>query len=504
MIPLSLEDIATLTGGTLDLVDDPSVEVTGSVEFDSRKLTPGGLFVALPGLRVDGHDFAAQAIADGAVAALAARPVDAPAIIAAPVEQPDSNAEAFDNDPTGATASVLAAMSALARHVATTLTARGMTIIGVTGSAGKTSTKDMMASLFRAAGPTVAPPGSFNNEIGHPYTVLTCEEDTRYLVAELSARGVGHVAHLARIAPPRIGVVLNVGTAHLGEFGGREVIAQAKGELVEALPSAADGGVAVLNADDEYVAGMAGRTTAKVVLFSTAVDADTAAERGIDYFATELRTDEFARASFTLHTPAGVAPVTLKVAGEHQVANALAAAAAALEAGLPFDLVVKALGSHEASSAHRMDVQHRADGVTVINDSYNANPDSMRAGLRALARMADARGGAPTIAVLGQMGELGDAATEEHQALAEELAALGVRSLVAVGTGVHIGALAARAAELGIATVSADSADAAVNLVDNQLTAFLDHDAAHPPVVLVKASYAESLWRVAQGLLATG
>ncbi|APT85092.1 UDP-N-acetylmuramoyl-tripeptide--D-alanyl-D-alanine ligase [Corynebacterium aquilae] len=494
MIPLTLDEIATITGGTCDLVDDPSIQVTAGVEFDSRKLQPGGLFVALPGLRVDGHDFARDAVKNhGAVAALAARPVDAPAVIAPAQEQPEDNAEAFANDPTGAAATVLAAMSALARHVADDLVHRGMTIIGVTGSAGKTSTKDMMATVFSAAGPTVAPPGSFNNEIGHPYTVLKCDRTTKYLVAEMSARGLGHVAHLAQVAPPRIGVVLNVGTAHLGEFGGREVIAQAKGELVEALPAAADGGVAVLNADDAFVSAMAERTQAKVVRFSTQ---DPAAE----YFADEITLDELARPSFVVCHAQHRIPLTLHVSGEHQVANALAAIAAAVESGIALEKAVEAMAHHTAASANRMDIQSRPDGLTVINDSYNANPDSMRAGIDALARISAARGGAHTIAVLGQMGELGEASTEEHVALAEVLHERGISTLVAVGTGVHTGALANRAAEIGVHTMTADSVDAAINLVENELATVIA-DGVPSPVVLVKASYAEGLWRVAHGLV---
>ena len=236
MIPMTLAQIADITGGVLSQEADPEAKVTGFVEFDSRKIGPGGLFVAFPGANVDGHAFAPNAAAAGAVAALTTRDVGQPAVIVdklAPREGDNSDLAA--NDPDGSAAGVVAGMSKLARFVADELTAHhGLTIVGVTGSAGKTSTKDLIAAVLRAHGETVAPPGSFNNEIGHPYTVLRCTEETDYLVAEMSARGIGHIRHLAEIAPPQVGVVLNVGSAHIGEFGSRDNIATAKGELVEA------------------------------------------------------------------------------------------------------------------------------------------------------------------------------------------------------------------------------------------------------------------------------
>lgn len=237
MIALTLQEIADITGGRLDCVPDPAATVTGFVEFDSRKVTPGGLFLALPGARVDGHDFAEKAVESGAVAVLAARPVGVPAIVVEPtgkVEGDGANADIYANDEDGSAAAVIQALSALARAVTQRLAAEdGLNIVGVTGSAGKTSTKDLIATIFRAAGETVAPPGSFNNEVGLPYTALRCDEHTEYLVAEMSARGIGHIRHLTGITAPKVGVVLNVGTAHLGEFGSRENIALAKGELVE-------------------------------------------------------------------------------------------------------------------------------------------------------------------------------------------------------------------------------------------------------------------------------
>lgn len=485
MIERTAGEIADIVGGELHDAD-PATPVAGPVEFDSRRITPGSVFLALPGARVDGHDFAAGAAADGAALILAARPVGVPAVVVKPLGAQNSNAEAFAHDPDGSGAAVLEAVGALARRDVDELAADGLVVVGVTGSAGKTSVKDMMATILRTDGETVAPKGSFNNEIGHPYTVLRCTRDTRYLVAEMSARGIGHVAHLARIAPPRIGAVLNIGTAHLGEFGSREAIAQAKGELVEALPAAADGGVAVLNADDPLVAGMAPRTRAKVVTFG--VDSADA-----DYRATDVTVDDLARASFTLHCPDGSAhPVALRVHGAHQVPNALAAAAVGVEAGLAPATVAEALSAHVAASERRMEMRQRDDGVTVINDSYNANPDSMRAGVDALVLAAGARDGASSWAVLGQMGELGGTAVDEHSALAGYLADHGVDRLVAVGEGANARALADAAEAMGLNTVRASGPDAAAEAVAKELRP--------GDVVLVKASYADGLWRVADVL----
>ncbi len=494
MIALTLAEIADITGGTLHDVPDPQAQVTGFVEFDSRKVTPGGLFIALSGARMDGHDFAATALAQGAVAVLAARPVGVPAIVVTPVPVPEGdNADLYANDPDGSAAAVVGALSALAQAVVGRLVRdHNLTVVGITGSAGKTSTKDLIASVLRTAGETVAPPGSFNNEIGHPYTALRCDRDTRFLVAELSARGIGHIAHLAQIAPPQIGAVLNVGSAHIGEFGSRENIARAKGELVESLPAAGEGGVAILNADDPSVAAMAPRTDAKVVTYST--------EGPADYRASDIRLDDIARASFLLHAPGEEpVPVTLQVFGAHQVSNALAAAAVGIEAGLSLRQVAEGLNGHHTTSAHRMDVSTRADGVTVINDAYNANPDSMRAGIAALAYTAAARPEARSIAVLGEMSELGEGELAAHRALGGELARHHIDHLVVVGEGENCRAMATEAEKRGITTEIASDMDAAAGHVATLLGAGAAND-----VVLVKASNAQGLWRVAEALLEDG
>ena len=507
MIELTLREIADITGGRLAGGADADAVVTGSVEFDSRKITPGGLFLALPGARVDGHDFAAKAIEQGAVAVLGAREVGVPSIVVEPtgrVEGDGANADIYANDSDGSAAAVVRALSDLARAVTQRLHAeRGLTIVGITGSAGKTSTKDLVATVLRAAAPddtgVVAPPGSFNNEIGHPYTALRCGESTRYLVAEMSARGIGHIAHLADIAAPSIGVVLNVGSAHLGEFGSRENIAVAKGELVEALPPADEGGVAILNADDDLVAAMAARTAARVVTTS----APPPPAPGAGYVATDIELDDVARPTFTLHAP-GAEPVRVKlqVFGKHQVSNALAAVAAAQAVGMDIPTIAHALQGHTNASAHRMDVQTRADGLTIIDDSYNANPDSMRAAIAALGYTTSARPGARAIAVLGEMGELGADALVAHESIADDLAKYRIGYLVVVGDSANCNAMARAAAAQGITTTVVAHADEAIAVV-NDIVRTVPADAGPAQdVVLAKASNAQALWHVVEGLRA--
>src|SRR5512135_179830 len=403
VIGLSLARIAQVTGGRLDRAD-PEAVVSGEVVIDSRRVAPGGLFAAVAGERSDGHEFAAAALAAGAVAVLATRPVLVPSVLVADVP---------------------AALAALARAVVDALPAAR--IAGITGSSGKTSTKDLAAQLVERLGPAIAPAGSFNNEFGHPLTVLRADASTRYLVLELSARGLGHIAYLCRVAPPRYGVVLNVGHAHAGEFGGLDQVARAKGELPEALPA---DGVAILNADDPRVLAMAGRTRARVVTFSCAPEP----ARGATVRAADIRLDELGRPGFTLLTPEGSAPVTLRLHGAHNVPNALAAAALARELGLDLDGIADGLRAATARSRWRMEVRQREDGVTVINDAYNANPESVRAALDALAHLT--HGGGRGFAVLGHMAELGATSRASHEDIGEYAARLpgsGLAGLIAVG-----------------------------------------------------------------------
>lgn len=384
MIPLPLARIAEITSGALSGMADPRAVVRGPVVIDSRAVEPGSLFVAIKGARVDGHDYAAQAVRAGAVAVLAGRPVDAPAVIV-----PDA----------------AAALAELAAAQVRTLPK--VTVIGVTGSAGKTSTKDLLAKLTGRIGSTIAPVGSFNNELGHPLTVLRADLETRFMVLELAARNIGHIKDLTRIAPPQIGVVLNVGTAHLGVFGGKEAIAKAKGELVEALPRT---GVAVLNADDPLVRGMASRTEARVTYFGCGEAAAIRAEGVV--------IDNRGRASFTLRTPSGAAHVSLKLYGAHAVSNALAAAAAGYELGLPVATIAEELSEATPRSRWRMEVTDRADGVTVVNDAYNANPDSMKAAFEAFATLGKGRRRFAVIAALRELGDEGPALNAELGRLA--------------------------------------------------------------------------------------
>jgi UDP-N-acetylmuramoyl-tripeptide--D-alanyl-D-alanine ligase len=460
VIPLTLAEVAHAVGGSTHDIPDPQALVTGAVVIDSRKVEPGSLFVAFDGEHVDGHDYAGQAVEAGAVAVLATRPVGVPAIVVDDVQ---------------------AAMGRLAKYVIERL---GATLVALTGSAGKTSTKDLIAQLLERIAPTVWPAGSLNNEIGLPLTALRADESTRHLVLEMGSRGIGHIRYLTQLTPPRIGVVLNVGTAHIGEFGGREQIALGKGELVEALPAAEAGGIAVLNADDPFVRAMSSRTKARVVLFGEAADADVRAEN--------VRLNDRGQAVFTLVTPTGCSEVTLRLYGEHHVSNALAAAAVARELGMSVEEIATALSTAGTLSRWRMEVVDRPDGVTVVNDAYNANPDSMRAALRALAAMGRGR---RTWAVLGEMAELGGESLTEHDAVGRLAVRLNVSKLVAVGgreaAWLQMGAY--NEGSWGEESVHVSDAEAAIDLLRSELRP--------GDVVLVKASRSVGLERVAIALL---
>ncbi|MFF7749895.1 UDP-N-acetylmuramoyl-tripeptide--D-alanyl-D-alanine ligase [Streptomyces sp. NPDC007971] len=460
MIALSLAEIAAVVGGQTHDIPDPSVQVTGPVVRDSREVRPGSLFAAFAGERVDGHDYAQAVVEAGAVAVLASRPVGVPAIVVDDVQT---------------------ALGALARHVVRRL---GATLVALTGSAGKTSTKDLIAQVLQRKAPTVFTPQSLNNEIGLPLTALTATEETRFLVLEMGARGVGHIRYLTDLTPPKIGLVLNVGTAHIGEFGGREQIAQAKGEIVEGLP---EDGTAVLNADDPLVRAMASRTKAKVVLFGESAEADVRAEN--------VRLTDSGQPVFRLRTPSGAGDVTMRLYGEHHVSNALAAAAVAHELGMSADEIALALSEAGSLSRWRMEVTERPDGVTIVNDAYNANPESMRAALKALAAMGKGR---RTWAVLGKMAELGDEALAEHDAVGRLAVRLNVSKLVAVGgteaSWLQLGAY--NEGSWGEESVHVSDAQAAVDLLRSELRP--------GDVVLVKASRSVGLESVAQALTGTG
>ncbi|MGI8418018.1 MAG: UDP-N-acetylmuramoyl-tripeptide--D-alanyl-D-alanine ligase [Nakamurella sp.] len=397
MIPLTLDEVARLTAGSRRGDD---VLIDGPVVTDSREAAAGSLYVARIGEYADGHDFAPAAAAAGAVATLGLRPIDGMPTVVVP--------------------DVQLAFGLLARGVLDRC--RGLAVVGITGSSGKTSTKDMLGQLLQRAGETVAPIGSLNSEVGVPLTVCRITPTTRFLVAEMGASGVGHIAYLTGIAPPRIGIVLNVGMAHVGEFGSVAAIATAKAELVQALPA---DGLAILNADDPVVSAMASVTAARVIRVGAATDADVR--------ATDVRLDEFGRASFTV-TRAGRTDLEVRLGlyGAHQVGNALAVVACADELGVPDETIVSGLAAAKPISRWRMEVHTLPSGVTLINDAYNANPDSMAAALRALAQMGAGR---RTVAVLGEMRELGEQSAAAHSGVGRLAAELGIDALIVVGPG---------------------------------------------------------------------
>ena len=449
MIPMTTGQIALAVGGTL--VEATGDEMVTSVCSDSRDAIAGSMFVAIAGERVDGHEFAQQVFAAGASAILAARPVGGPAVVVA--------------DP-------VAALGRLAAHA---LTGLDVTVVAVTGSSGKTSTKDLIAQVVDP--PVVAPIGSFNTDVGLPLTVLRADEHTRVLVLEMGMRGHGHIRTLTQIAPPNISVVTNVGTAHLELLGSQAGIAQAKGEIVEALTA---DGLAILNADDPYVASMSARTVARVMTYGLTDDTDVQAQ--------SIVLDELARPSFVLRHGSKYGWATMSLHGVHQVLNALAAAAVGFSMGLDMETVTRRLAEAEPRSKWRMEVSERSDGVVVINDAYNANPESMRAGLEALAAMGDGR---ETWAVLGEMREIGPTTAAEHAAIGARTQELGIDHIVAVGEG-------ARSLAEG-----ANGGPSEVLWLPDPASA-LDHVARHVhpgDAVLIKASRSIGLDVIAAGLL---
>ena len=457
MIAMTLAEVAEVLGAALEGAD-PAAVVCGEVEVDSRAIAAGGLFVALPGERTDGHDHVPAAAAAGAVAAVVERGVPgAPCLVV-----PDA----------------LAALQALARHV---LAVDQPLTFGITGSSGKTSTKDLLAHVLGEG--TLAPVGSFNNEVGLPLTCLRRTRDTRYVVLEYSARGAGHIAFLAGLARPHVAVVLNVGSAHLGEFGSQEAIAAAKGELVEAAAPYGDQPPrVVLNADDPLVLAMRERAPAgaQVATYGTAPGADVRGDG--------LTLDDDGHAAFAV----GGARVQLQLVGEHHASNALAVLAAVQGVVEP-RTALERLESARPVSRWRMEVVERPDGVTVVNDAYNANPDSVRAALKTLAVMSRGKQ-RRTVAVLGHMAELGDAARDAHMDVGRFVVRLDIGQLVVVGPdagGIHAGAVLE--GSWGSESIHVQDVDEAVALLREELRP--------GDVVLVKGSRSAGLERVAAALL---
>lgn len=446
MIPLSLNEIAAVTGGTVE--GDGTVTVTAPAALDGHLAKPGSLFVAFVGEHADGHDYAAQAGRAGAVAVLGSRPTPLPTVVVKDAQ---------------------AALQALAAHVAARLRS-GLTVAALTGSRGKTSTKDLLAAVLSTAAPAIATSGSLNNELGVPLTMLRADAATRFLVLEMGARRIGDIASLTGLVAPDIAVVTNVGQAHLGHFGSRKAIAKAKGELVQGL---APGGTAVLNADDPRVIAMRSLTDGPVLTFGHAEHADVR--------VTSLALDRLGRPSFTLRTGGASAPVALPFVGAHQALNASAAAAAGLAASVPLDAAATALATASLSK-WRLELRDLAGGATLLNDSYNADPDSARAALDALAAIECRR----RIAVLGDMLELGDDSEAEHRAVGQYAAS---RADVVVAIGPAARPIADGAGDRGVALAGNDTA------ID-----WLRSHLAAGDVVLVKASRAARLDEVAAAL----
>lgn len=451
---MRLSEVARIVGGALRGTD---VEVRPQMFIDSREAVPGGIFCAFRGESSNGHGHVAAALASGAGAAL--------------IDEPTAVAGA---EPVIVVPRVQDAMGALAAHHVARLRREPGTIrvVAITGSVGKTTTKDLMAAVL--PGPTVAPTGSFNNEIGLPVTASRADAGTATLVLEMGADKLGDLRYLTSLVAPDVAVVLTVGRAHLGVFGGIEATARAKRELVEGLRP---GGIAVLNADDHRVRAMAASAPGPVILFGR-----LPSEHAVAVGARDVRVDAAGQASFTLVMPDGEAAVRLGLVGEHHVANALATAAAAHALGVQVADVASRLGGLPAASPHRMAITRRADGITVIDDSYNANPDSMAAGLRSLAALG--RGGR-TVAVLGAMLELGPDEATEHRAIGVLVRELGIDRLVAIG-------------ELAGLIADEVPADRVIRCADLQAARSACEAALHAgDTVLFKASNGSRVWQLA-------
>jgi UDP-N-acetylmuramoyl-tripeptide--D-alanyl-D-alanine ligase len=454
MISLSLAEIAQIVGGRLIASVPSDTAVDGAVHTDSRLVVTGSIFFALPGEVTDGALFAAAAVTAGAALVVAEQELDldSPVIFV----------------PNGVTA-----LGALAAEVIARVRAAGiLSVIAITGSNGKTTTKNLLRAILGAQAPTVAPQGSFNNHVGAPISMLGIDYDTRYLVVEMGASGAGEIARLVAIAKPDIGVVLKVGLAHVGEFGGIDAVQRAKSEMVTDL---APGAVAILNADDDRVAAMADLTEATVHWFGLVPTAEVRAE---DIEATSTGT------RFTLVTGGERMPVSLRILGEHHVLNALAALSVARELGLDLAAAVESLESVVRAERWRMELLLPPSGAIVINDAYNASPDSMAAALKTLAQV---RGETDrTIAVLGEMAELGEYSDEEHDRIGRLVVRLNIRKLIVVGHAArHIHNAAGLEGSWDGESVFVETADEAYDL--------LREDLGTGDIVLVKSSKSANL-----------
>lgn len=417
MIELSLTDLLDITGGKATATAAPDTVIT-SVTTDSREVVPGALFVAKPGEFSDGHAFIDRARAAGAVLALAER-------VTYDEDRREHPAVIVDD--------AVEAMGKIAARIVAHLKEKNdAKVVGITGSAGKTTTKDLLAGILSQVAPTVSPIGSYNGEVGVPLTVFNATEETKYLVIEMGATGIGHLTYLTDMVHPQVGVVLCVGTAHAGEFGGVENIEKAKGELVEALDA---DGIAILNAEDPRVARMDSRSGGAVRFFGTG----SSKPENAGVWATDVAVNKHGQPELTLQFPGGFSKrITSGLLGRHHVTNILAAANAALALDVAPELICAGLEGRAAGSRWRMERIERPDGVSIINDAYNANPESMRAALVTLAELGLGVDGAPgrrTWAVLGEMLELGDDSIHQHDLLGRMAVRMNIKKLVVVGRG---------------------------------------------------------------------
>ena len=455
MIDLRVDEIAAaISGRVFGAPDAAALVVGGDVQTDSREVRPGSIFFALPGERSDGHLFAREAVDAGAALLIVERelPITAPQIVV--------------NDG-------LVALSALAREVVARVRAAGeLKVLAVTGSNGKTTTKNMLRAILADQGNTVAPQGSFNNEVGAPISMLGIDFSSRFLIVEMGADAVGDIAKLVSIATPDVGIVLTVGFAHIGKFGSADAIERAKSEMVTDLPLTS---IAVLNADDHRVSRMAAVTSAPVVRFGLDASAEV---RAVDIDTSVEGT------SFTLVADGQSQRVQLRILGEHHVTNALAAITASRALGIPVADAVRSLESLSRAERWRMELLENADGVIVINDAYNASPDSMAAALKTLAQLTgyDRR----SFAVLGEMAELGDYADDEHDRMGRLAVRLNVKQLVVVGHNArHIHNAAGLEGSWDGESIFVETADEAYDLLRDKLR--------KGDVVLVKSSKSAGL-----------
>jgi UDP-N-acetylmuramoyl-tripeptide--D-alanyl-D-alanine ligase len=454
LIAIAIADIATIVGGRLVGASSPGAMIHGSVQTNSTLVEPGSIFFALPGETTDGHLFAPDAVERGAALVIAERELDlgVPVIVV----------------PNG-----VIALADLAREVVARVRATGhLSVVAITGSNGKTTTKNLLRAILTDQGNTVAPNGSFNNHVGAPISMLGIDETTRYLIVEMGASGAGEIARLVAIARPDIGIVLKVGLAHVGEFGGVDAVQRAKSEMVTDLAPSA---TAILNADDPRVVAMADLTQAKVRWFGLDDTADLRAE-DIDTTATGT--------TFTLVAGEQRYPVRLRILGEHHVHNALAALSAADELGIDLEQAIAAIEAVPRAERWRMEVLLPASGAIVINDAYNASPDSMAAALKTLAQLRgpDDR----SIAVLGEMAELGEYSDEEHDRIGRLVVRLNIRKLIVVGHGArHIHNAAGLEGSWDGESVYVETPDEAYDLLRGDLGA--------GDIVLVKSSKSANL-----------